>query len=350
MSFHYSLNFADTVWHIFSVFFVLLLGVLVAFFQYGFFRVPKRLALYLYSWHTVLCFFYYLNSLSNAADSNGYFLNSFYFNSIPIPGTSAVTFLTSIFTQYLGQSYGGVFLVFNIFGYVGVLAFASVVLWLTNASNRNVRLWSVCIIFLPGLSFWSSAIGKDSLFFLGVCLACWASMDLAQRNLAIIFSGLLLFIVRPYAATILFISLALTTLITFRKLTFSRLFILFAIILVALFSVFILLGILGLEISLSFSAIGDFVAYRQTLNMDGGLGVDIASMSVVMRMFTYLFRPLFFDVGGLFGVIIGIENLILLIAAFAGLYFFFKGYQSSLPLFSRLFPCNLFYCHVVCAW
>ena len=71
--------------------------------------------------------------------------------------------------------------------------------------------------------------------------------------------------------------------------------------------------------------------------MDGGLGVDIASMPVIMRMFTYLFRPLFFDVGGLFGVIIGIENLILLIAALAGFYFFFKGYQSSLPLFSRLF-------------
>lgn len=332
-----SLNFADSTWHVFSAAFIFFLGACIALVQYRLFRVRQRLALGLYVWHTIFCLYYLVYSQSNSADSTGYFINSQDFSGIPAFGTSAVTFLTAQFTQGLKLSYGGVFLVFNIVGFIGMLALASVVLELTRGSGRNVRLLALIILLLPGLSFWSAAIGKDAMTFLGACLACWGSMDLIRRYPAMILAVVLMLVARPHMAAIMLMALGVTMIISARGSVMTRVFLILATIPTAAYTLIFAQTYVGLENGASVVGIVAYIEERQGYNTEGGLGIDIASMSLPVRMLTFLYRPLFIDGGGLLGLSISIESSILLMLTIAAVYLWFKRRKSALQGFTWWF-------------
>ena len=59
-------------------------------------------------------------------------------------------------------------------------------------------------------------------------------------------------------------------------------------------------------------------------------GLDITSMSLPEQVFTFLFRPLFFDAPGMLGIIVSFENVFLLLVTLTflfrgGLFFILKG-------------------------
>lgn len=332
-----SLSFADSAWHAFAAALIFILGACIALLQYRMFRVPQRLAIGLYFWHTIFSLYYLVYSQSNSADSAGYFINSQDFSGVPALGTSAVTFLTALFTQGLNLSYGGVFLVFNIIGFIGMLALASVVLELTRDSSRNVRLLALIILLLPGLSFWSAAIGKDALTFFAACLACWVSMDLKRRFPGMILAVLVMLVARPHMAAILLMALSSTMIISGRGSVMTRGLLILATIPTTAYTLLVAQTYVGLENRLSAASIDGFFEERQGYNTEGGLGIDIASMSMPVRMFTYLYRPLFIDGGGLLGLIISIESSILLLLSMAAAYLWFKRRKSALLGFTWWF-------------
>lgn len=332
-----SLSFADNGWHIFAATLIFILGACIALLQYRMFRVPQRLAIGLYFWHTIFSMYYLVYSLSNSADSTGYFIDSQDFSGVPALGTSAVKFLTALFTQGLNLSYGGVFLVFNIFGFIGMLALASVVLELTRDSSRNVRLLALIILLLPGLSFWTASIGKDALTFFAACLACWVSMDLRRRFPGMILAVLVMLVARPHIAAILLMALSSTIIISGGVSVMIRGLLILVTIPTAVYALLVTQTYVGLEGVDSASLVVDYVEQRQGYNTEGGLGIDIASMSLQVRMFTYLYRPLFIDGGGLFGLVISIENSILLMISLAAAYLWCKRRKSALPGFTWWF-------------
>lgn len=332
-----SLSFADNGWHIFAATLIFILGACIALLQYRMFRVPQRLAIGLYFWHTIFSMFYLVYSLLNSADSTGYFIFSQDFSGVPALGTSAVTFLTALFTQGLNLSYGGVFLVFNIFGFIGMLALASVVLELTRDSSRNVRLLALIILLLPGLSFWNASIGKDALTFFAACLACWVSMDLIRRFPGMILAVLVMLVARPHIAAILLVAFSSTIIISGRVSVMIRGLLILVTIPTAVYALLVTQTYVGLEGVDSVSLVLDYVEQRQGYNTEGGLGIDIASMSLQVRMFTYLYRPLFIDGGGFFGLVISIENSILLMISLAAAYLWCKRRKSALPGFTWWF-------------
>jgi len=70
-------------------------------------------------------------------------------------------------------------------------------------------------------------------------------------------------------------------------------------------------------------AFSGYVEQRQAYNMEGGGGIDIASMSLPMQLFTYMFRPLIFESISIFALVAAVDNLILL-------YLFFLGGRAIL--------------------
>lgn len=333
----YSLNFADSGWHVFAAVFIFFLGAYIALAQYRIFRVPQRLAIGLYFWHTIFSIYYLMYSQSNSADSKGYFISSQDFSGVPALGTSAVTFLTALFTQGLNLSYGGVFLVFNIIGFIGMLALASVVQEIIRGSSRNVRLLALIILLLPGLSFWSASIGKDALTFFAACLACWVSMDLIRRFPGMILAVLVMLVARPHIAAILLMAFSSTIIISGRVSVMIRGLLILVSIPTAVYVLLVAQTYVGLEGVASVSLVLDYVEQRQGANTEGGLGIDIVSMSLPVRLFTYLYRPLFIDGGGLLGLVISIENSILLIISLAAAYLWCKRRKSALPGFTWWF-------------
>jgi len=280
------------------------------FIQKRLFRVPQKRALLLYFWHTFFCVFYFWYSLNNTSDSTLYYLISHSYDRGFKFGTSAIYYFVSFFTQGLNLSYGNVFLIFNIFGYIGLLALASALQSIVINSHHIVKKLSVLFLFLPGMSFWSSAIGKDAITFMAAGLTTWAAINLSRRWPAIAISALLFLVPRPHMAAILLLCFCIALLLSSRIGTFKKMMFL---------AIALPLSAVGVQFGLLYAGLDDvsdvqtYVEDRQNHNLGGGSSVDIAGMSVPMRMFTYLFRPLFFDGLGALHVVVSIENLMLLI-------------------------------------
>lgn len=305
------LTFADSAWQLISATLVFLCGLVLALWLGKGFAVGQRRALFLYLWHTAFCVVYFLYSLSNAADAKGYYFASLEPGVAPALGTRGIEFFASFFSQGAGFSYGGVFLVFNLFGFVGMLAFWSALQQVIPPRGRVMQLLALAVILLPGLSFWSSAIGKDALSFMAAGLATWAALKMGQRYTVMSIAVLVMLWVRPHMAGVMLGSLALTMIFVWRGAFFKRLALGLLVVPAAVWSMGLALNYVGLDEGQGVGDVVEYIESRQDHNLGGGSSVDIASMSVPVRLFTYLFRPLFFDAPGLFGILISFENLFL---------------------------------------
>lgn len=118
----------------------------------------------LFSWHTLfsLLYFYFTAGINSVGDSRAYYLNSLSGHNVEFfPGTRFVTFVTYLFTQSFELSYLNVNLIYNTIGALGLI-----LLYLSLKKHlENLPWYWTFILFLPSISYWSSAIGKDSISF-----------------------------------------------------------------------------------------------------------------------------------------------------------------------------------------
>ena len=108
---------------------------------------------------------------------------------------------------------------------------------------------------------------------------------------------------------------------------YQKLFV-FVIFVVGFFSIFnYVLEFIQLE-SLEATAIDEYASSKSSsLNKSRtGSGVDITNYSFPLKAFTFLYRPLFFDINGILAVVASVENFILL--CFTGLVIFRKPYKA----------------------
>ena len=277
----------------------------------------------LYLWHTFWCLIYFLYTLAANNDSVAYYYGSPYLyavsNTRPI-----VLFAHDILRDTLGFSLLAVFLIFNILGAAGILM---VYKRCTQALKSSRKIFIVqSLLFLPGISFWSSAIGKDSLavFFIGV----WCSRlsdklslkTLLWQTLALI--GLLF--IRPHIAALALISLCISYFIKFispqsRGGSYLALFVTLPLL--------ALLAFLSKDLLVHYlDALNVITEQRQALTEIGGSAVNLDNMNVFQKYFTYLFKPLGFENGSIFSSLAGIENLFLL--------FLLSSFAATAPIFN----------------
>lgn len=299
-----------------------------------------RLSFILFVWHTAFCISYWILSQNQPADSNSYYdaaLNG-YFNWSP--GTSFVISFTSILVSGLGLGKLNTFLVFNVFGVSGLLLLANVFLSLwpyRRGWHSNIPYF---ILLLPGLSFWSSALGKDAPAFFAACLASYAFIDLSNRKIHFALAVLLIFTVRPHVACFMLLAAGLALLSEFKIGLSARLFLFSIVITASFFVIPFAINYASLGDEISYETVGDYIEKRQGYNMEGGGGVDISTQPLPQKMFTYLFRPLFLDAHGWLGFIVSLENLFLFTLFFI---YFGKGLFYSLRDSSIQIRYNLFY-------
>ena len=300
-------------WHVISAFFVFILGIGLAISVRRYFNCSIKRVILLYFWHSLFCIVYCLYAIFNIADSQTYYKNSLSGDLEFSLGTRAVEVFTSLLTQGFGLSYLGGFLVFQIFGFIGLLGFDASLRDVTKYKSKYIKLLANIIVFLPSVSFWSSAIGKDSFSFMSVGLALWAALNIQNRLMMMIFSILIMLCVRPHIAGIMVIALCISFIFQ-RRISFGFRVSLF---IISICSVAILI-----PFALKYAGVGEganpnevmnYIEARQGYNLDGGGGVDIASMSLPMKLFTYMFRPMPFEAHSITSLAASFENLILLL-------------------------------------
>ena len=296
-----------------------------------FFKVSYKLSLTLYLWHCLFTLIYIWFSLNFPADSKRYFLlatehelGDFNF------GTSFIVYVTYILNKFFTFSYVDQFLVHNFIGYLGLLAFTATIRQAVLDKYKKIRIFGWVLVFLPSVSFWTSALGKDSISFMATGLVLWAALDFKNRLGLFAFAVIAMLMVRPHIAAVMLAAYALSFIFDKRSSLVQR-FIIGTLALVGSALVIPLaMQYAGLGDAQNAADIQDYIDQRQDSNLDGGSSLDISSMSLPMQLFTYLFRPLPFEAKSIFAFISSIDNLILLALVILGSIAILKKSKSSI--------------------
>ena len=317
----------ETPWHLFSAVLLVVGGALVTLKFRTTFKLPARRALLLYGWHTLWCMVYLWYSINNVADATMYYDVAKSGNYSFAPGTEFVNFLTGIFVDYLGVSYLGAFLAFNIFGVIGLLAFDGAMRAVTEGKRRKWRQLATLIVFLPSVSFWSSAIGKDSISFMAAGVALWASLDFARRSRPMIFAVFAMFLVRPHIAGFMVLALVFATVLQSNASIFKKVFFFVASLGAVGAMIPFALQYAGLS-DISISGAIDYVEDREIQNTEGGGAIGISSMSLPLKIVAYLFRPFPFEANSIPQLAASADNMIMMFMVLVGVFNMIK--QRSL--------------------
>ena len=332
-------------WSIVSAFIVFFLGIILISNISGYFSLKKKRGLLLYVWHTLFCFAYLFYAQAFGADALMYYdvalTGRFDFSF----GTSFVIAITSLLVQGLGFGIVSCFLFFNILGSIGLLAFDGALKQATQHKSTAIKRLATLIVFLPSVSFWSSGIGKDAISFLATGLALWAALQLNKRVLLMVSAVFLMLIVRPHMAGMMIIALAISVMLDKNSSPLKRISLGAIAIIGAAAMVPFALDYAGVSDPNSSEALMDYVETRQSYNMEGGGGVDIANMSLPMQLFTYMFRPIIFEARSITALAAAIDNLILL-------YLFIVGVYALIKKRSQNFTENrkFMWVYVILAW
>lgn len=304
---------------IITAFFVFLFGCVLALLLRKPFQAKTSRVLSLYIWHSLFSIVYLVYASNFGGDAITYYRASFLPDLEFGFGTVGLWLLTSLFSQGFGLSLIGTFLVFQIFGFIGLLAFDAALREVTQYKSRQIRHLATLIVFLPSISFWSAAIGKDSLSFMAMGLALWAAMKIKRRALLMVVAVLVMLFVRPHIAGMMVIGLASS--IVFQRRTPILQRIIFGTAALAATAVLVPLGLnyAGVGENATSSDVMSYIEGREGQNLQGGSSVDIANMSFPMKLYTYLFRPMPFEANSIFSLLASVDNIILLFLFIAGI-------------------------------
>jgi len=309
----------SNAWHILGAALMLLLGAGVAMALAPGFDATRRRALGLYAWHTLFCLVYMAYVVRDGGDALGYYSSSLSPGLEFELGTAAINVLTSLFTSFLGLSLLGTFLAFNILGCIGLLAYDGALREAVRDKDPKLQLMATVIVLLPSVSFWSAAIGKDAISFLAAGTALYAALSLRRRAVLMAVAILAMLLVRPHMAALLVTALAISMLRN-QEVSFVQRTILgigAAVGCAAL--VPLAMQTSGLGVGADFLDLGDYIETRQQQNLQGGGAIDISRMSLPMKLFTYLLRPMPFEAHNLPSLAASLDNLVLLLLVVVGL-------------------------------
>lgn len=297
------------MWDAVSPFIVWIIGLyLLRYISFLVLRIRLPI-LKLYLYHSLFSVFYFVYSLSNPADSFGYYRAGTEGLGALAPGTLFVEGICSLLYSAFHLSYLSTFLVFNISGSLGFIIFYALIITQLIHIPPLLRRYCQLLIYFPSVSFWSSAIGKDSISFLAVNLAIWSFASFSTRRRIALISFLLMFFVRPHIA-LLFLICALLPLLFSRYLSLQKriIFLLIATC-ILVFSVGFVVSYVGLTGIDSLAFFTDYVSTRQSLNLEGSSGIDISSYPFFFQPLLYLFLPIFTPPYTILSLVASFENL-----------------------------------------
>ncbi|WP_284651815.1 hypothetical protein [Flavobacterium terrisoli] len=275
----------------------------------------QRLFVYHLIFGTYYCFFV-------AGDAAGYwnasksmsFEDSIY-NLTQEQGTFFICALNYFPSNSLGLSYFTGTMLYSLLGFIGLTYFYILAKDLVpyNSKFRGYYLFPF-LFYLPNLHFWSCAVGKDTLLFLCIAFFMYGIMKPFKRIPMLALALLLSYFIRPHITFFLLVSFSLVYVNSTKASVFQR--IVFLGLMIGL-SVTILPSVMEFA-KIEETTIDSFEQFSETKSSvlsraNVGSAIDISSYPFPLKVFTFLYRPLFFDINGIPAVLASFENLLLLV-------------------------------------
>lgn len=274
--------------------------------------------------HVIAAFIYHDYTLSAPADSHMYYDDPFHFFDAGFGlSTQFIVWFVQVSKSLVGGTYLDYFLLFQAFGFFGLVILMRILEETFEELGVQQPLIAYAFLFLPGLHFWTSSIGKDGLLFTAVCLSLWSIMNPGRRFLQLCVALAMMLLVRPHIALVAMIALALTFLLDRRTRPAYRLMLLALSLVGVAFAIATLRNTFAIDVT-DADSVSDFMAQREAVVEDVDAGNTMVNSSLPVRFLSLLFRPLFFDAQGMFAYVASLESVVTL-AAVAYLLFNLRG-------------------------
>lgn len=280
----------------------------------------KKLMNSLFFYHLLFFGVYYTFALFNPSDSHSYFSRSQNesLNWFDHFGTSTtfIDFISYPFINFLNFNYEMMMYLFSWLGYMG---FVYAYLFFRENITVKIKVFKkidllTLLLFLPNMHFWTASLGKGAPIFLGLMMFAYAIKNPKSRLLILIIGSCLIYFIRPHVFLFIAVGTVLGYMSGSDKISFSRKLMIYIAMIGGIFLVQDqILAIAGLENSEAL--VEDFQDFSEGRAYELGkstTGVDITSYSMPLKLFTFWFRPLFFDSPGFMGFIVSIENVVYL--------------------------------------
>jgi hypothetical protein len=272
----------------------------------------------LFFFHFLISIGYFLYTLSARSDSVSYFLRTTEAGSwlsLYETGTKFIGFVSWPFINILNLSYYSMMILFSFFGYLGILLFYITIKENTPSSPFIYNLTIVeLVLLLPNLHFWTSSLGKGSLIFLGIGLFVFGLSRINKRLLFCLFGAFIIYMIRPHILMALITAVVIGLFLTNIgiKPIFKWLILIIAVFIFFYISSSVLqfTDVDSLDITSSSK-----LSHRASELGKSDSGIDINNYNIFYKLFTFWFRPLFFDGLGILGLITSFENAICLFMA-----------------------------------
>lgn len=299
----------------------------------------KKLMNSLYLYHLFFFGVYYTYALFNNSDSKLYYDRPQWGSSWwEYFGTSTtfIDFISWPFINVLGFSYEMMMVLFAWFGYLG---FVYAYMFFRENIPIKIKVFKnfdflVLTLFLPNMHFWTASLGKGAPIFLGLMMFAYALKKPNSRLVTLIIGSAIIYFIRPHVFLFVAAGTVLGYMTGKEKISFWKKLLIY----VGMIGGLILvqdqiLGIAGLEDSENLVAdFEDFSEDRSQGLSESGSGVAISDYPLPLKLFTFWFRPLFFDAPGVLGLIVSVENLLYLLLFFKILKKDFISFLKNSPM------------------
>jgi hypothetical protein len=289
------------------------------------FKLPYKYELqlhYLLFYHIFFSMFFTWYILNFGGDSYGYWKFGMEQVIIRDPtwmkyfgeSTKFILWLCYFPSQVLGLSYITGNILFGFLGFIGIRYIFVMVadLFPANHSVLNVPLFPTVFYFL-NLHFWSSGVGKDAICFWGIAWFLFALQQYRDRWWQAIFALFFVYMARPHMGLALLSGSGIAILLGSEIKPTIKIALSSVALIGAVYLSSSTLESLRLE-DFSLETLEEFTGTKVNDLSKGkvGSGVDLASYSWPMKLFTYMFRPLFVDAHNIVSFFSSFENLLYL--------------------------------------
>lgn len=271
--------------------------------------------------HFIITFASYGFILGSVADAKHYYSESISITDWGLSylsnGTSFIVFLNYMLVQWLQLSFLGCFLVFSFISYLGCLKLFDVIIDLTDR-KYNV---SYLLLLLIGTHFWTVSLGKDALMFYAMCCLCY-NIYFDKPRSHYILPLMLIGFIRLHVLIFVLVGGGVSYVFTNKKIKTQTKFVFAGLVLGALL---FLVPFFLKEIAVTnISDIEGKLQSSMNANVEGGAGIDLKDSNLVVKWFSYMFRPFVFEARNPMFLVSALENLVWLYIFFIiirGLFF-----------------------------
>ena len=271
--------------------------------------------------HFIITFASYGFILGSVADAKHYYSESVSITDWGLSylsnGTSFIVFLNYMLVQWLQLSFLGCFLVFSFISYLGCLRLFDVIIDLTDRSY-NV---SYLLLLLIGTHFWTVSLGKDALMFYAMCCLCY-NIYFDKPRSHYILPLMLIGFIRLHVLIFVLVGGGVSYVFTNKKIKTQTKFVFAGLVLgVLLFLIPFFLKEIAVT---NISDIEGKLQSSMNANVEGGAGIDLKDANLIVKWFSYMFRPFVFEARNPMFLVSALENLVWLYIFFIiirGLFF-----------------------------